>query len=78
MIEETKVLLLFDNAEEYINLFKIKGLSFYTLSGDFNKSEIEGVIVFHSKDLKRINPDEFINLKIIKTLTAGTDHIDEY
>ena len=78
MTEKAHVLLLFNEAEKYVKLFSVADTAFYTLSSSFNPSSIDAIIIFHSRDLKKINPRNFNNLKLIKTLTAGTDHIKDF
>ena len=68
-------LLLFKNAEKYKSKYKVKGVQFYTPSEPYKPEEIDALILFHSRELKLLNLGEFFNLKIIKTITAGTDHI---
>lgn len=77
MKEEFKVLLLFDGAEKYVNLIQVSNTKFYTLGSMPKPSEIDAIIIFHSKDLNKIDLELFKKLKIIKTITAGTDHIKE-
>ncbi|GEM_PF-4253827 len=72
-----KVLLLVDNVPHTIYQLPVKDLEIFGPHDSYDASSIDGIIIFHSKDLNKINLDEFKNIKVIKTITAGTDHIPE-
>lgn len=71
------VLLLFKEAGKYKTKYNIKNVKFYIPSDEYIPEEIDAIIVFHSRELKTVNLEAFKNLRVIKTITAGTDHIPE-
>ncbi len=70
-----KVLLLFDRSEQYRSKYTISDVSFYLSNDAYNPKDIDAIILFHSKELKKIDLQRFSKLSLIKTITAGTDHI---
>ncbi len=72
-----KILLLFEGAEKYRDTFKVKDVKFYTPDSSFKHEEIDGVIIFHSSDLKKVHLPALSKLKVIKSITAGINHIPE-
>ena len=81
-MRKIRVLFLFDNAKFYKDKFYEKylekNLEIFELSDNFDYGKIDAIVVFHKKPLLEIDLKKFKNLKIIQTLTAGTEHIPSF
>lgn len=70
-------LVLVENLPLEIHKLSVNGLNILTLNDSYKPEEIDALIVFHAKDIEKINIKEFKRLKLIKSITAGVDHIPE-
>ena len=66
-----------DNVPAWVYNLSIDNVKIFKLDELKNPNDIDAIIIFHARDIKKVNLKAFTGLKLIKTITAGTDHIPD-